>query len=148
MENYNVFIIVPFIAFSMAQIIKFVIESIKDRKIRLNRLFGFGGMPSGHSALTVSLTTLTIVLKGVNSFEFAISLLFTLIVLADAMGVRFETGRQAIVINDVIEELIESGEDIKRVNLKEKVGHKPIEVFAGAILGILVASAFIYFKLV
>ena len=84
-----------------------------------------GGMPSTHSTLTSSLTTIIYLNYGVTSILFALSLFFSLIVIYDSMGIRYESGNQAMVINKVV-----------GTNLKEKLGHNPLEVLAGVVLGI------------
>lgn len=135
----NIYIMVPAMSFCIAQLIKFIIEGIRDRRFTLSRLLGFGGMPSGHSALTLSLTTLTLLLNGAKSVEFGICFILTCIVLADAIGVRLETSRQAIAINELVEEMNETENKVNIRKLKEKVGHKPIEVIAGGILGVIIS---------
>ena len=101
------------------------------------RLFnGSGGMPSSHSTLVVSLVTLIGLNYGTKSTYFAISLILSLVVLYDAMGIRYETGKQAEVINKITKKI-----KIKDyTSLKEKIGHKPIEVFGGIITGIVMAT--------
>ena len=139
MEQYKL-IIVPFIALIVCQIIKVSIESIKNKKIMLDRLFnGAGGMPSTHATFTISLLTLLVIECGIDSPIFAVALIFTLIVLYDAIGVRYESGLQAKMINNIINKL----ESDKHLVLKEKIGHKPLEVFCGALLGFLVSIIYI-----
>ena len=120
------YIIIPFIIAIFSQIVKTIIETIKYKKINISRLFdGMGGMPSTHSTLTSSLTTIIYLNYGVTSILFALSLFFSLIVIYDSMGIRYESGNQARVINKVV-----------GTNLKEKLGHNPLEVLAGVVLGI------------
>lgn len=133
MDNYKL-IIIPFVGLILSQIIKFVLESIKYKKICLNRLFnGAGGMPSTHSTFVSSLTTVIYLEYGVYSSVFAIALIFSLIVIYDSMGVRYEAGKQAIVLNKIVKVV---GVDKNKSILKEKVGHTPIEVLCGIFLGI------------
>ena len=133
-------IIVPFIALVICQIIKFLIESIKNKKLMFDRLFnGSGGMPSTHATFSVSLLTLIRYECGFESPIFAVCLIFTLIVLYDAIGVRYETGLQATIINDIVNKI----DCDKYKTLKEKIGHKPLEVLCGVILGILISTLFI-----
>lgn len=105
------------------------------------RLIGSGGMPSSHSATVCALSTAACMRFGVESFEFAISLILALIVMYDAMGVRRETGIQAKLINEMMIAFAEMGKKDLSTDekLKEFVGHTPLQVLAGAILGILIA---------
>ena len=104
----------------------------------LRRLFGDGGMPSGHSATVASLAVFTALRCGAGSFEFAMAAVFAIVVCHDAMGVRLEAGRQAALLNDLVEAFnILSAEDLPEVKLKELVGHTPIQVCAGILIGIL-----------
>lgn len=120
------YIIIPFCAAILSQIIKVIIEYIKNRKISINRFIdGMGGMPSTHSALVSSLSTI-IYLNYSASPLFAVTLVFSLIVIYDSMGVRYESGKQAEILNEM------TGS-----NLEEKIGHKPIETLIGVILGIV-----------
>ena len=135
-----------------AQVIKAFLHAVLNREFSIERLFGDGGMPSGHSATVSAMAAMALLHYGVGSFEFAISAMLAIIVMHDAMGVRLETGKQAEVINELtnlIEEIIddfnqeESWENkFKKVfsedKLKEYVGHTPIQVIAGCILGIIV----------
>lgn len=133
MESYKL-IIIPFVGLIFSQIIKFVLESIKYKRICLNRLLnGSGGMPSTHSTFVSSLTTVIYLEYGVYSSVFAIALIFSLIVIYDSMGVRYEAGKQAIVLNKIVKVV---GVDKNKNILKEKVGHTPIEVICGIFLGI------------
>lgn len=124
-----------------AQILKALIFLIVNRRFELERLFGDGGMPSGHSA-TVSAAAVTAGLEcGFASPAFAIMLLMAIIVMHDAMGVRLETGKQAKAINtimDVLDDIVR--EDLSpEEKLKEFVGHSPLQVFMGAALGVVIA---------
>lgn len=135
-----------------AQVIKAILYTILNKEFSLERLFGDGGMPSGHSATVSAMATMALLHYGVGSFEFAISTMLAIIVMHDAMGVRLETGKQAEVINELtnlIEEMIEDFNNEETLEkkfrkvfseekLKEYVGHTPIQVIAGCILGILV----------
>lgn len=141
MKEYK-FLLVPFLTLLICQITKFTIESISQKKLLWGRLFnGAGGMPSSHSSFATSLTTMLGLNLGFNSPEFAISLIFTLIVSYDAMGLRMESGLQAEAINKIYDEIFK---DKGMKKLKEKLGHKPQEVFAGMILGIISAIFFTY----
>ena len=128
------YIIIPLVCAIVSQVIKFIIESFKNSELDLERLLdGAGGMPSSHSALVASLTTVLALNEGITSPVFAVSLIFAFVVIYDAMGVRYETGKQAVIINQLTKKM-----NFKKQfqQLKEKVGHKPIEVLFGTLLGI------------
>lgn len=128
------YIVIPLVCAIVSQVIKFIIESFKNSEIDLERLLdGAGGMPSSHSALVASLTTVLALNEGITSPVFAVSLIFAFVVIYDAMGVRYETGKQAVIINQLTKKM-----NFKKQfqQLKEKVGHKPIEVLFGTLLGI------------
>ena len=123
-------------SWAIAQVLKLIIYTIVNKKFDILRLFGDGGMPSGHSATVTSLSVLTALTYGTGTFEFAISALLAIIVCHDAMGVRLETGKQAILINEIVKSFdILSKEELPEVKLKEFVGHTPIQVIAGIIIG-------------
>lgn len=148
MREY-IFLIVPFTALIIAQISKFVIESIKMNKINWGRLInGSGGMPSSHVSFSSALTVTIGIFEGWNTPFFAIALVFTLIVAYDAMGVRMESGRQAEAINMIVEQIFR-GQKVKENfdRLKEQIGHKPLEVLFGFIVGITTAFIYSYFYL-
>lgn len=140
MSNYK-FVLVPFITLLLCQTIKLTIESINNKKITIDRFFnGTGGMPSSHTSFSVSLTTILGLNLGFDNPIFATALVFTVIVSYDAMGLRMESGKQAEAINMIVEEAIKNKKKYKK--LKEKLGHKPLEVFVGYILGIISAVIF------
>lgn len=129
----------------VAQVLKTIIYCIVNKEFVLERLIGNGGMPSSHSATVCALATATGMTLGYNGFEFAIAAFFAIIVMNDAMGVRLETGRQAVVLNDMMQLFKEMGRwDGKHPieHLKEFVGHTPLQILAGAILGILIAIGY------
>lgn len=133
----NRFLITGVSSWFVAQVIKTIIYAIINKKLVLERMVGDGGMPSCHSATVSSLATVTGLLRGFNSFEFAVATLLAIIVCHDAMGVRLETGKQAVIINELrkaFEALTK--EDLPEVKLKEFVGHTPIQVIAGVTIGI------------
>lgn len=137
-NNEYKYVIIPIIVICISQVIKFAIESIKSRRPRFSRLFNAsGGMPSTHSAFVSSLATIVGMTKGFDSIYFAICLVFSFVVIYDAAGVRRETGKQAEAINDIIDEMIENKWELELKELKEQVGHNPIEVIFGITLGII-----------
>ena len=135
----NPFAVIPALSWTSAQFIKTIIHAIIHKKFDIKRFFGDGGMPSAHSATVASFATVAYLVYGIGSFEFAFAALFAIIVCHDAKGVRNETGKQAVVINDMIESLnrILTDENmLPEVKLKEFVGHTPLQVFFGILLGI------------
>lgn len=128
-----------FIAWFAAQLIKIILTLIKERRFDFTRLFGSGGMPSSHAAFTVSLAVSIGFYEGFNSVMFALAAAFSIVVMYDATGVRRSAGEQAVILNKIVEKL--GREHISQTGkmLKELLGHTPIQVFTGALLGILVA---------
>lgn len=126
-----------------AQIIKTLLHMILTRSFQAERLVGSGGMPSSHSATVCALSASSGLLYGFGSFEFAVTAILAIIVMYDAIGVRRETGRQSKVLNEMIDLFSHMGEDVSaQEKLKEFIGHTPLQVLAGAILGILLAWIF------
>ena len=124
----------------MAQVLKTIIHFYFTKKFVAERLVGSGGMPSCHSATVCSLATSTGIQFGVGSFEFAIATIFAIVVMYDAIGVRRETGNQAKIINEMMEIFESMNKELSTEDkLKELVGHTPLQVLVGSILGILIA---------
>ncbi len=123
-----------------AQIIKVFTGMFKERKFDiLTLLFSTGGMPSSHSAVVCGLTASSIIEHGIGSPYAAISIVLSIIVMIDASGVRYETGKQAKIINKITRELFSGNQDEVNTGLKELIGHTPFQVFMGAIFGIVCA---------
>ncbi|MCL2051611.1 MAG: divergent PAP2 family protein [Lachnospiraceae bacterium] len=132
----NTLIISALSAWFAAQLLKTIIYLFITKKFVLERLIGSGGMPSSHSASVCGLLAAVGFEYGATGFEFAIAIVFALIVMHDAMGVRRETGNQSRIINEMIELLDKLGQNLSvEEKLKEFVGHTPSQVLAGAILG-------------
>lgn len=144
----NPYLLTALSSWFVAQVLKVIINAVVNKKLDLERLVGDGGMPSGHSATVTSLAVYSALVHGPGSFQFAVTAILAVIVCHDAMGVRMETGKQAVVINDLVE-LFESlsGEDLPEVKLKELVGHTPIQVLAGMTLGVVNALAMYFWIL-
>lgn len=124
----------------IAQILKTLIHMFFTKKFVAERLVGSGGMPSSHSATVCALCTSACYIYGFSSFEFAVTFILALVVMYDAMGVRRETGLQAKVLNEMLEVFNDMGSDMApQDKLKEFVGHSPLQVLIGAVLGIAVA---------
>ncbi len=123
----------------VAQVLKVVLVLVKDRKIDFSRFIGSGGMPSSHSAFVMGLATSIGLIKGFSSEIFAVSAVLALVVMYDAAGVRRAAGEQAKILNQMVEEWGSQNFTNTEVRLKELLGHTPMQVFAGAVLGILIA---------
>ena len=138
---HNPFLITAVSSWAIAQVLKVLINAFMTKKFSIERLFGDGGMPSGHSATVSSLAAFTALRCGLGSFEFAVTAVVAIIVCHDAMGVRLETGKQAAVLNEIIKHFESyTKQDLFSVTLKEFVGHTPSQVCVGILLGI--ANAF------
>ena len=142
----NPVLLVPACAWLIAQIIKTIINAIMLKKLELSRLFGDGGMPSGHSATVMALASMCGFEAGFGSVAFAISAILAVIVMHDASGVRRETGKQAasiISIAEVINDyLSEHDANIKTDKLKVLVGHTPLQVLCGGLLGVAISVVY------
>ena len=143
----NAMLIVPLCAWVVAQIAKMLITLITERQVRLERLFGDGGMPSGHSATVSALCIIVGYMTGFGSATFALSLVLAVIVMHDATGVRRETGKQALTILDIINAINDMAKERDRIVQNEKlkvlVGHSPVQVVFGALTGVIVALLYI-----
>lgn len=126
---YDNLILVPWMAFVTAVILKGLFGWLKLWKVDIVRALWSGGMPSVHSAVVVSLTTAVALKYGIQDDLFAIAMAFTVIIIYDAINVRFEAGLHAEAINRALGEK----------KFKESLGHLPSEAFAGSMLGIVVA---------
>lgn len=126
----------------VAQFLKTLIDFALNKNFNAERLVGSGGMPSSHSATVCGMTTAAMLEYGVGSFEFAVSFVVSMVVMYDAIGVRRETGKQAKLLNSILmENPLKLNAEVLQEKLKEYVGHTPLQVMAGAILGILLALA-------
>ena len=124
-------------AWFVAQFLKVVVTLIKEREFKPKvLLFSLGGMPSSHSATVCALFTASAMKFGFNSFEFAVCAVLAMVVMTDAMGVRWQTGEQSKVINKIVKQLFGGNHEESATALKELVGHTPFQVFMGAIVGI------------
>ena len=141
----NPWLLCPITSWLVAQVLKVIINAIIHKKLDWERLVGDGGMPSGHSATVSSLAMFALLKSGPGSFEFAVCAILAIIVCHDAMGVRWETGKQAQAINEIIRTVeVLSKQDLPEVKLKELVGHTPVQVLAGITIGICNASLFYF----
>lgn len=124
-------------AWAVAQIIKTIVFAATNKTLEWERLFGDGGMPSGHSATVTALAVTAALEYGLGSAYFALAATLAIIVMHDAMSVRLEAGKHAKALNELIELLSSDLENEDK--LKELLGHTPMQVVAGAVLGLLVA---------
>ena len=128
------------IAWLLAQLIKTVIDLVLYGSFNPERMVGSGGMPSSHSSTVCALATTSVLQYGVASFQFSVTFILAMVVMYDAAGVRRETGKQAVVLNRLLRDTpLPWKDDILDQNLKELVGHTPLQVSAGAVLGVAVA---------
>lgn len=136
----NSILLAGLLAWVIAQILKALTYLIVNRKFQFERLFGDGGMPSGHSATVTSVAVMTGLQNGFDSGVFAVAAILAIVVMHDAMGVRRETGKQAKAINEMQDFINKmSGKELTdEEKLKEFVGHTPLQVVMGAILGLAV----------
>ena len=138
---HNKFLWVPFFTWLAIQVFKVLCDSIREKKLNLKRLFGAGGMPSSHTAIVMAITVMVGKEAGFGSFAFAACLVFSLIVMYDAAGVRRAAGEQASVLNKIMETPGLTGLEVQK-RLMEALGHTPTQVFVGAIIGIIVGAFF------
>ncbi|MDD2252178.1 MAG: divergent PAP2 family protein [Dehalococcoidales bacterium] len=141
MEFYNFLnnkaLIAPLVAWTIAQLIKVVIELVQNHRLDLGRLVSSGGMPSSHSATVSALATTIGLIEGTGSVAFAIAVILAGVVLYDSAGVRQSVGKQAVVLNRIIKELRDRRPIAEvETDLKELIGHTAFEVAAGVVLGV------------
>lgn len=138
----NKWLWIPLITWFLVQIFKFIRELLKNKKMDFRRILGAGGMPSAHTACVSSMATAIGLTEGFGSPVFALSVVFAFVVMYDAAGVRRAAGKQARVLNQIIES------DGKNINIQEKLveflGHTPMEVFCGAVTGVVLGAILMY----
>ena len=139
----NPLIMVPVISWLTAQVIKVILNAALTKHFSIERLFGDGGMPSGHSATVIAFAVMCGWTFGFSGFQFAVAGIFAIVVMHDAVGVRREAGKQAKSIKQIAEiingMILGKNEEIRTEKLKEFVGHTPLQVVFGALLGALIA---------
>ena len=123
----------------IAQFYKFIVFLIKYKKLNFKRLFQTGDMPSSHSSFMMAMATSTGLIAGFKSVSFAVALTIALVVMYDAAGLRRAVGKQAEVINQIVSEIFSEHPHLNSQKIKELLGHTPIEVFVGAVLGICIS---------
>lgn len=132
----NKYIYIPFLLWALIQSYKVIYDLITTKKFNFKRIIGAGGMPSSHSAIVTSLATLIGKNEGVDSPIFAVSLFLALIVMYDACGVRRAAGKQAAILNKIVQTPGLTSVQVSE-KLVELLGHTPIQVFVGALIGII-----------
>lgn len=135
------YIYVPFLTWFFIQLFKVIWDLVTTKKFNFKRILGAGGMPSSHSAVVMSITTMIGKEYGVASSIFAACLIFSCVVMYDAAGVRRAAGKQAVLLNKIVQTPGLSGLEVQE-KLVEVLGHTPTQVIVGAIIGILVGLIF------
>lgn len=140
--TFNEILTVSLLSWFVAQVLKTIINFVLLGRFQLERMWGDGGMPSAHSATVCAMAIVTGRSAGVSSPIFAVACVVAIITMHDAMGVRHETGEQAKVLNQMIDQWIEVSEKnapfLQNMHLKEMVGHTPLQVVAGFLVGLMV----------
>lgn len=135
------YITVPILIWFGIQLFKLIYDLVKTKKFNFKRILQAGGMPSSHSGVVVSLTTMIAKDVGVNSPLFAVSLIFSFVVMYDAAGVRRAAGKQAKLLNKIVETPGLTSLQVSE-RLVEVLGHTPVQVIVGAIIGLVVGLIF------
>lgn len=131
------YLIVPFGVWFGIQLFKLLYDIVKEKKFNFKRIMQAGGMPSSHSAVVVVLTTMIAKAEGLTSPLFGVSLIFSFVVMYDAAGVRRAAGKQAKLLNKIVETPGLSGVEVSE-RLVEVLGHTPVQVIVGALIGLVV----------
>ena len=129
---------ITLVAWIFAQCVKVVLGVIRERKFNFRWFIGTGGMPSSHAAGATALATTCGLKLGFDSPTFALATVFAMVTMFDAQGVRRETGQQAEILNKILEDIYWKGK-VESTRLKELIGHTPIQVLIGSIIGLLIA---------
>jgi len=128
------YLLTPFVAWLIAGCLKFLINSIRAKKLAFG-LIGYGGLPSNHSAIVSSMAALIALKEGIGHPAFGVAITLTFIVILDASSLRKQVGKQAVAINKLAINM-----KTAHLALRERMGHTPIEILAGVLTGILVAN--------
>lgn len=137
----NKYIYIPFFLWFGIQLFKLIYDLVTTKKFNFKRIMGAGGMPSSHSAVVVSLATMIGKSQGITSPIFGLAVIFAFVVMYDAAGVRRAAGKQAKLLNKIVETPGLSGVEVTE-RLQEVLGHTPIQVFVGALIGLIVGLIF------
>jgi len=142
MHNYA--LVCAVMGWLIASLAKVTVILIKEKRFDFSKMYASGGMPSSHSATVSALASAVAVTDGIGSAMFAITFIFAFIVMYDATGVRRAAGEQAKILNQLVDNLNEKKPELFKKNLKEFIGHTPLEVIVGAAIGILIVVAMPY----
>ena len=126
-------------AWTIAQLFKLVVGLVREKRFDLRFFIRSGGIASAHTALVTALATSVAIMQGLDSIAFAIAAVFAVIVMYDAAGVRLSVSRQSVVLNRIVRELRERRPGELEHDLREFIGHTPVQVFIGAAVGISTA---------
>ena len=137
----NKYLYVPLILWFCIQTFKVIYELLKTKKLNFKRIIGAGGMPSSHSAITMCISTMIGKSEGFDSSIYALSLIVALVVMYDAAGVRRAAGKQAKLLNKIVQTPGLTGVEVSE-KLQEVLGHTPTQVFVGALIGVIVGMIF------
>ena len=137
----NKYLYLPFLVWFCIQTFKVIYDLVTTKKFNFKRILGAGGMPSSHSAIVMAITVMIGKEVGFDGWQFAVSLVFSCVVMYDAAGVRRAAGKQATLLNKIIETPGLTGMQVQE-KLVEVLGHTPLQVVVGAIIGIIVGSIF------
>ncbi len=143
---FNRFVVVPLVVWLITQFTKFVVAAFKG-KVDFKYLYASGGMPSVHAAVVTSLAVTAALVEGVGSPVFGVTVILAAIVMYDAFGVRRAAGEQAVAINALIDRMKHDDRLPAPTHLREILGHKPLEVFTGALMGLVLGCLFNYDKM-
>ncbi len=136
------------ISASIAQLIKVITYLYTHKKINFKIFTTTGGMPSSHTAGVIALSTSVALIEGLSSIVFAVSLGFSLVIMQDAAGLRRAAGKTAATLNRLVDEFVQKNQEVKPyAALKELLGHTPLEVFCGMVLGIIIPFIVHNFKI-
>lgn len=136
---HNYVLLIAISASLIAQMAKLAIELIRNGKVNFRTLVETGGMPSAHSAFVTALAAAVGQTRGWDSAEFAIAFVFALIVMYDAAGVRQAAGKQARILNQIVDEFFQEKTEFTEARLKELLGHTPFQVIVGCVLGVAIS---------
>ncbi len=135
------YLVIPFAVWFFIQLFKLIYDLITTKKFNFKRILGAGGMPSSHSAVVTSLATMIGINYGIDSAVFGLSVIFACVVMYDAAGIRRAAGKQAKLLNKIIETPGMTDVEVSE-KLQEVLGHTPVQVFVGAFIGIVVGFIF------
>lgn len=135
----NNVLLISVTAWTIAQLFKLVVGLVREKRFDLRFFIRSGGIASAHTALVTALATSVAIMQGFDSIVFAIAAVFAVIVMYDAAGVRLSVSRQSVILNRIVRELRERRPGELEHDLREFIGHTPVQVFIGAALGISTA---------